>query len=93
MDDLISRKAAIDSINRTFAKSLAKNRAIDCIKCLPTAHPTKARWERKYEDWRHQMSWLECSNCHSGQLEAYDFCPYCGAEMEDYDEHDEQASE
>jgi hypothetical protein len=36
-------------------------------------------WERKWEDWRQQFSWLECSHCHAGVLEPYDYCPYCGS--------------
>lgn len=36
-------------------------------------------WERKWEDWRHQLSWLECSHCHARTLEPYNYCPYCGS--------------
>lgn len=37
MSDLIDRQVAIDAIMQTFSKSLARQRAIDCINGLPPA--------------------------------------------------------
>ena len=48
MDDLISRQAALDMIHSTFSKSLARQRAEECIKKVPSAQPEK-RTEKRTE--------------------------------------------
>lgn len=55
MDDLIIRQAALDMIHGTFSKSLARQRAEECIKKVPSAQPEiirckDCRWWDKYGD-------------------------------------------
>ena len=85
MDDLISRQAALDMIHGTFSKSLARQRAEECIKKVPYARvePKKGKWIiRKFG------ADAMCSECGMYFHDAYDiensdnFCRHCGAEME-----------
>ena len=39
MSDLIKRSDAIDAIKKMFAKSLARERAIDAVNSVPSAEP------------------------------------------------------
>ena len=88
MDDLISRQAALDILD-DFADVVlevqggAYEKARKAMCELPGKKAVATgQWERKWEDWRHQMSWLECSVCHAGSMDDYDYCPNCGTEME-----------
>ena len=93
--DCISRQAAIDAFNTNLnelvvggeenAKTVENylNRVLDKIKCLPSAHPKRGRWERGF-DGNHAV----CSNCQAwwipfgeGYKTDYHFCPNCGADM------------
>lgn len=87
-DDQISRQAAIIALSHNKVgdddADVVIQHDIETLKGLPSAQPEprKGHWERKWEDWRHQMSWFECSVCHAGYMDDYDYCPNCGAEME-----------
>lgn len=88
--DAISRQAAIDTSLEFFVEFLGgafeenlQKKLIERINTLPSAQP-----ERKTGKWITQQfgSWAECSECH----ELYDipislsnFCPNCGAKMEE----------
>ena len=92
MSDLISRQAAIDSIQKEIDKYyneagggyyLAEN-AIDTLKALPSSEPErkKGKWENYIADtgvehWRV----IRCSECEKVAIERYNYCPHCGADM------------
>lgn len=91
IDDLISRQAAIEAMNRldvsdgvgisSIALGIQKS-AISAIKQLPFA-----QFERKNGKWIKQNPFVdteECSLCkYNIYSEEYEtpFCPWCGAEM------------
>ena len=86
MPEYIERQAAIDAINEMFAKSLARNKAIEAVKSVPakTGH-----WEERIVEDREKdpvglfrRRWY-CSAC--GDWQTYGatrYCPDCGAKME-----------
>lgn len=86
MDDMISRQAAIDEIKEIYEwhDNVTKERIIEHFKQLPSAERT-GRWTYVYDEnaklfFKNQ--WV-CSAC--GMSNAYgmsDFCPHCGAMME-----------
>ena len=90
MDDLISRRAAIEAIDRAVTKEAARW----SLQELPSAE-RRGRWEH-YEhrepqyDIEGYKTWAEeyqCSNCgfiHTviEDFGHYAFCPRCGAQME-----------
>ena len=82
MSDLISREAALDAIEWTWAGKAA----FDAIKALPSALP-----ERKAGRWietKHDLyDYFICSECRSGFTDGFQFryCPNCGAKMEEDD--------
>ena len=80
MDDLISRQAALDMIHGTFSKSLARQRAEECIKRVPAtqAGRKKGRW------LCFDPPWYRCSECgavRENKSFMENFCPNCGADM------------
>ena len=90
MNDVISRQAAIDELDKgawgvEWDKTLAKA----MIESLPSAQP-----ERKKGEWiitKTERGWncaeypteVTCSNCNyiEDYQKALDFCPNCGADM------------
>ena len=92
MDDLIERKALVDDIyNIKQTWSMDQDDYIDemmsCIYNAPTAEAKKivrARW-KKGGLWNNHREFF-CSNPKCGQsvfgADDFNFCPYCGAEME-----------
>lgn len=57
--------------------------AIEDAPTIDAAPVVHARWNRAYEDWRHQMAGNECSACGFvlfGPVGSY--CPRCGAKMD-----------
>lgn len=97
MDDLISRQAALDMIHGTFSKSLARQRAEECIKKVPSARvePKKGEWEETevianaygisgVKTWASKMMCDQCgftTFAIEGHFSQYNFCPNCGACM------------
>ena len=53
------------------------------IDAVPVVH---GKWERCFEDWRHQLEGDKCSACgfeHYGiPIDHYLYCPNCGAKMD-----------
>ena len=93
MNDLISRQAAIDAIDAILPAEPMKNEytqgitcgaalAIEYVKQLPSAQP-----ERNKGEWIETefLKLRECSCCHVRwgmyDVENFNFCPNCGAEM------------
>ncbi len=92
MDDLISRRAAIDALRdaetvcgRGYAFNvflLGLFKAHKIIADLPSAQP-----ERKKGKWiKRAPSLYRCSECARFSPAQENFCPNCGAEMEKADE-------
>ena len=93
MDDLISRQAAIDALDKIFPADPMRNdytQGITCgaalateyIKQLPSAQPQRTgRWINHVED-----GYVECPFCHSAtncddNISELHFCFSCGADM------------
>lgn len=88
MDDLISRQAVLDRIENALAeecrgwmiKELKTLRM--SVTAIPSAQPQlkKGHWITYHylsENW----SECECDQCHKYVKVAYDYCPFCGADM------------
>lgn len=84
MDDLISRKAAIDCVTYDVEHT------IECLKALPPAQPERKQgeWIRYGEDGEPNdvdtVFWQcdQCLNTETGRRDKpMDFCPECGADM------------
>ena len=63
MNDLISRQAAIEAINKaldrqTLLNCFVRKVAIDAIKQLPPAQPKRGKWEMGIDE-----RFVECSEC------------------------------
>ena len=94
MDDLISRQAAIDAIERAVTKEVARW----SIEDLPSAQPERktGRWLRT-EAYPHR---IYCSSCFVTFIRndeflnlndiPHGFCPNCGAKMEVEHEKEEK---
>ena len=82
MDDLISRQAAIDALERgAWGKEWDKTLAKAMIESVPSAQP-----ERKKGRWGNagEYPWDKCSvcgHCVNPYEDDYFFCPNCGADM------------
>lgn len=83
MNELISRKAAIDALEWKWAGKAA----IDAIKNLPSAQTERkrGRWVKQTDE---NCWWYECSECGDypmknayGHEELSAYCPHCGAKM------------
>ena len=84
--DTISRKAAIDALNRecccgAVIDHCGLETAMDIINELPPAQPKRGKWIKISP-----ANIYECSECGkhvmTNDICAYDFCHGCGAEME-----------
>ena len=74
--DAISRQAAIDAVRGSV---WAQNH----IKNLPSVQPQKmGKWIK--DEHGYQYKWV-CSNCKLHHRAMYNFCPSCGAKMEEGD--------
>lgn len=96
MNDLISRKAAIDAISSMFAPTpVQKDMVEDCLEIienLPSAEPKTGKWvseKRRYKsedgnDYTYFIS--HCSECGVRRRigwQGVNFCPNCGAKMDE----------
>lgn len=73
MSDLIKRSDAIDAIKKMFAKSLARERAIDAVNSVPSAEPKIIRCK----DCKHQeVEWHEDRRRKDGGYMIY-WCNLC----------------
>lgn len=85
MDDLISRKQAIEVVqNRHMMLSKEKVLLINDLEKLPSAQPKKGKWIYHIDDLFPAESTMECNQCHAEQPLTCDdeFCPHCGTKME-----------
>lgn len=94
MDDLISRQEAIDKLSRTgdeiLPGGILRGTVYRILENLPSAQPKrkkrkKGKWMKAYADIdvmgiRPFMRY--CSECKEVTLQAYNYCPNCGAMME-----------
>lgn len=96
MNDLISRQAAINAMYQLEAEDIETygcfipegfhaNQAVEALEALPSEEPErkKGQWSN-YKD-EHCCSVCKCvviSDCWDDEIR-YDYCPYCGAEMEE----------
>ena len=86
MDDLISRQAAIDAIDKALSRTFVEPCGEMILKDLPSAQPEreKGKWVGCDDDWLKTM--CKCSEC--GAMidinEKYRnfFCYHCGARMD-----------
>ena len=88
--DLISRQAAIDTLENTKTaisengeRYIAKQNAIMRIDALPSAQPKKGKWI-SLDDFRgkYNENGYKCSECDEHSDYKENFCPNCGARME-----------
>ena len=90
MNDLISRQAVIDAV-KAFLRNddeWFQEAAASEIRKLPSA-VKRGKWIFENRTWFHQPL-LKCSCCGRRQFVArFDYCPNCGAQMEDYEEGEE----
>ena len=81
MDDLISRQAAIDSIQ--YAGKIGKQTCISILKRLPSAQPAvHGKW-RCIDTDSYVCSVCGCELCYRGSIRTLYYCPACGARMEE----------
>ena len=82
MSDYIERKAAFDAAQEHFCDSARTLEAIETLPAADVRPVVRGRWS-----WR-TGSEYRCTNCgrhtHVDEVmeePAYNYCPYCGAEM------------
>ena len=81
-NDVISRQAAVDAINALHEKSNAwLDSAVDAVMALPsvTSRP-------KIGHWIDTFGGCKCSECNCLEAGYSDYCPNCGAQMEEVGE-------
>ena len=91
MDDLISRKAAIDAVEYiTSSMSVCVNsdechgmkrmqrQAVIELTNLPSAQPERKKGT--WSPWKYHNG-FRCENCNEPVDNKYNFCPSCGADM------------
>lgn len=97
ISDLISRQAALNQVAaidtsiipyaraREYVDEL-KNYVIKVIETLPSAEPERTAKVIDKSVGRHSISdfdWIgKCEKCGNEIQYSFDFCPYCGAELE-----------
>lgn len=84
MNDLISRQAAIDYINRAIPNwSDDKETALDCLENTPAVQERKkGRWIHKVRRFATHWGCSVCGNMWFFDCSTWAFCPKCGAKME-----------
>ena len=85
MDDVISRKAAIEAVLSVIPyDDYWKEQIEKAVNKLPSAQPepNRGRWIYKTDLITAPTGYWECSECKEGRL-LYEenFCPHCGADM------------
>lgn len=87
---LISKTELIRYINNWFekeiyyhpyskCKTIPTDELMDLIKQIPSAEKT-AEWI-EYDEYKYV-----CSNCHNSMMDMWNYCPNCGARMEEVEE-------
>lgn len=87
MNDLISRQAALDALRD--AQNYAVNsyhqgliRAHKIITDLPPVKQKRGKWKTEWHDFFH-VKLPVCSYCLEFSPFKYDYCPRCGAKMDE----------
>ena len=86
MSDLIDRQAAIEALWKikderdSVYYTSAIYTAVDALEQLPSAEPKRGKWEPNKDDSA-GCGFFVCSVCGADSYDAWDFCPYCGADM------------
>lgn len=87
MDDLISRKALLESIEKEFFQISTKNCAISIINAQPAIEQQKRVAEQIEVTTGSGLNAfkivLECTGCKDRQLVKKNFCPNCGARFKE----------
>ena len=92
MDDLISRRAAVEKLtsNLTYMRTFGADRSIDLIEELPSVEPKKGKWIYTGEDDGNGNAYCNCSICGAGESHSRQvkvrYCWNCGAKMEGEEE-------
>ena len=85
MDDLISRQAAIEALNKYVDYNDDGEQEInaDCVfhtlEDLPSAQPQRMKGKWDARGWNN--AYWKCSNCDELTVFPFDFCPFCGSDM------------
>ena len=86
---LIDADALIEEINEANDRwTIPHNIVIESIFNAPTieakpvvhAHWEEVQYSKNSVKWLHRVS---CSNCHNEGHKRYDYCPHCGAQMDE----------
>lgn len=85
MDELISKRMAIDTFKDCAENGVGIDGIVDALESLPLAKPQriKGRWiYSSYDDeYGFDESWT-CDKCgYSTNIEETNFCPKCGTDM------------
>ena len=97
MSDLISREAAFDEIIWNSDNGVIDAKvAIEALRKLPSIEPERkpGHWEWVQYDYNPKFGNWHCSECRSiviecadknekGGISLYEYCPKCGAKMEE----------
>lgn len=87
MNDLISRQAAIEAIERNAYRHTYIDQIVGIINDLPSVQERKkGRWIHDGYDFPHGNDWIHCSECGKRGInvpaDLTNYCPDCGAKME-----------
>lgn len=95
MNDLISRQEAIDALARTAREKFNLSDEYShylaglmdgelAIKNLPSVEPKHGRWiDETFKPWGLVHHPYKCDQCGEHSEATSDFCPNCGARMEE----------
>ena len=93
MDEYIKREEAIDAVKHAFAKDLEPSQYIEIIPAADVVPVRHGRWieytkviiPEPYNKWGHAWNCSECG--FDDGFVAYNYCPNCGAKMDEEVEH------
>lgn len=83
-DALIKKWENVHSKDISFAMAIIG--AINDVKKAPTIDAVPVRhghWIQAAEDFRNQVFWWNCSECGFSVSSRYNYCPNCGARMDE----------
>lgn len=88
-EDAISRQEVLEEINRVGVKGFETyndySQLYDFVDTLPsvTPQPEMGHWEWNQYDANPKIGNFHCSLCHNIGESYYDYCPNCGAKMQE----------
>ena len=93
--DAISRRAVLNTLDN-MDNVLDEDRTVEtykmllteCVNVLPSVTPAEkvGQWEWNQYDSNPKIGNFHCSQCHGIGKSYYDYCPYCGAKMQEVEE-------